>query len=746
MNRNQRRLAKRQAGPATPAPSPALRSLFEEAARHHQAGRLGEAEQGYRRVLALTPHDAVAHNNLGNVLKAQGQFDAAVASYARAVALKPDIAELHNNLANALLAQGKPESAAASYRQALALKPGYAEAHYNLANVLMSLGRPKQAEEGYARALALRPAFYEAHVQLGMMQMADGRVAGAAASFQRALALSPDDVGCNIKLGDALLGQGELEPARAAYEHALALKPESFEANNGLGIVLRDLGDLGGAVARFERAAALRPDLATGHYNLANVLHGQGKVAQSLECYERAVSLWSDRFEAEFEHARELSALGNREEAAVQADRALAARREFAAAHSNFLLSLTYSERPAREIFAAHRRFGEIHERTLTDAPSVQLNDRDPRRRLRIGYVSPDFRSHATAWFLTPLLTAHNRAAVEVFCYAEVAKPDRRTEHFKGLADHWRSTVGVSDEALAGRIREDQIDILVDVAGHTAGNRLTMFALRPSPVQVTWLGNPNTTGLAAMDYKLVDAVTDPPAETEIWSTETLVRLDHAFLCYQSLVDDPEPAPPPCLAAGSVTFGSYNNPVILSEGTLDAWARLLSRVADSRLVLKGRAFDDEGARAWFHERLARRGVARDRVRLMGFTTNAAEHRTHYAYIDVALDPFPYNGTTTTCDALWMGVPVVTFRGDRHATRVGASILTQLGLQDLIATDVEGYVDIAASLAADRERLAELRATLRPRMAASPLTDAPAFARKLESAYRRMWTRWCDEAQP
>ncbi|MFI4976963.1 MAG: glycosyltransferase, partial [Caulobacterales bacterium] len=273
-------------------------------------------------------------------------------------------------------------------------------------------------------------------------------------------------------------------------------------------------------------------------------------------------------------------------------------------------------------------------------------------------------------------------------------------------------------------------------------NRLTMFALKPAPVQATWLGYPNTTGLAAMDYRLVDAVTDPPGEADAFATETLVRLEDGFLCYGPPPDAPEPAPPPSRASGVVTFGSFNNPSKLGDATLDAWAKLLERLPAARLLLKGGAFSDEGARQWFHARFEQRGVAPERVQLKGYAAHTADHLALYADIDIGLDPFPYNGTTTTCEALWMGVPVVALLGDRHAARVSASLLTRVGLEELIATDAPAYVDIAARLAGDPARLAEIRRTLRPRMAASPLTDAPAFARKLERAYRQMWTRWCD----
>jgi predicted O-linked N-acetylglucosamine transferase (SPINDLY family) len=349
------------------------------------------------------------------------------------------------------------------------------------------------------------------------------------------------------------------------------------------------------------------------------------------------------------------------------------------------------------------------------------------------------------AYFVEPLLRGHDRQKVEVFCYAEVMRPDMVTTRLKGLADRWLVTVGLSDQQLAERIRTDGIDILVDVAGHTTGDRLLVFARKPAPVQVTWLGYPNTTGLKAIDYRLVDEVTDPRGEADAWASENLVRLKGGFLCY-GLRDGPEPTSAPCLRTGTVTFGSFNNLAKVSTATFDAWAKLLCRLPRARLLLKELSFADAATRALVLDRLGERGVPAERVDLMARHPDFAEHLALYHRVDIALDPFPYNGTTTTCDALWMGVPVITLRGHRHAGRVGASLLTQVGLTDLIADSIEEYVEIAVALAGNLGRLDELHRLLRPRMAASPLCDEGAFACKMEAAFRAMWQHWCQGLSP
>jgi predicted O-linked N-acetylglucosamine transferase (SPINDLY family) len=345
-----------------------------------------------------------------------------------------------------------------------------------------------------------------------------------------------------------------------------------------------------------------------------------------------------------------------------------------------------------------------------------------------------------------PLLKNHDRQTVEVFCYADIMQPDAVTAHLQGLADHWQMTTGLSEDQLAERIRMDGIDILVDLAGHTAKNRLRVFARKPAPVQVTWLGYSNTTGLEAIDYRLVDAVTDPVGKADAWASETLVRLEGGFLCYGGLRDGLEPVAPPCLKTGTVTFGSFKQPgPKVSPATLDAWAKLLTRLPQARLLVKGRSFADAPTRTSFLARLSERSVTADRVELVAGLPDATAHQAVYHRVDIALDPFPNNGTTTTCEGLWMGVPVVTLRGDRHAGRVGASLLSQIGLTDLIANSVEEYVEIALALAGNPERLDDMRRSLRPLMEASLLCDGGAFARKIEAAFRKMWQQWCEAAE-
>ena len=366
-------------------------------------------------------------------------------------------------------------------------------------------------------------------------------------------------------------------------------------------------------------------------------------------------------------------------------------------------------------------------------------NPRDPGKALNIGYVSADFRRHPVGFFLAPVLARHDRRRFSVSCYSGRGLADDLTERLKAGADAWRSVGGLSDEALATAIRDDGIDVLVDLSGHTAGNRLTAFALRPAPVQVSWLGYFNTTGMKAIDYVLMDAETVPEG-AERWFTEEVIHLPAGRFCYGPPEDAPPVAPPPVEERGRVTFASFNNLTKVGAEVVGLWARILDALPSSRLVLKWRSLGDAAVRDRYQAWFAAEGIEPNRIELQGASPHA-EMLAAYGGVDVALDPFPFSGGVTSCEALWMGVPVVTWPGARPVSRQTAGFLRALGLAELIAADREDYVAIAAGLARDRDGLTALRAGLRARMAASPLCDGVRFTRHLEAAYRDMWRRWC-----
>jgi predicted O-linked N-acetylglucosamine transferase (SPINDLY family) len=778
MNRKERRAAAKLGPRPVRAPSAgvAAPSLFEAAVAHHRAGRLGEAETLYRRLLAVhadhvdacfnlatalkqqgrldeaaaayrqvadaKPDHAEAHYNLGNTLMGLRRHDEAIAAYRRAIGVKPDLVQAYSNLGVALRMQGELEEAAAAYRRAIAIKPDYAEACSNLGNVLKDQGLLDEAAAAYRQALGIRADNADVLFNLGNVLDEQKQWDEAASVYRRAIALRPDHADSHYNLGNALRAAGERDEAIAAYRAAIRVRPDFLEALTNLGNALSDAGERDEAIAIYRRAIDLHPGNAEVRYNLGNALKDSGALEASMDAYASAIALKADHADAHANLGIVLMSQGRHAEATASYRRALAVDPRHVDAHSNLLFCLNYDDRESADhVLAEHRDWDARHARHI---PHVILGvtDRAPERRLRVGYVSPDFRAHSVAAFVEPVLKHHDRQAVEVFCYAEVMRPDAVTARLQTYADRWCSTVGLSDDALAARIRADGIDILVDLAGHTAHNRLLTFARKPAPVQVTWLGYPNTTGLQAIDYRLVDAVTDPPGTADASASERLIRLDGGFLCYGGAEDATDPVEPPCLTAGKVTFGSFNNPAKISAAGLDAWSRLLVRLPQARLLLKGKSFADAATRALFLARLRDLGVAEDRVELNGWASSRAEHLALYSRIDIALDTFPYNGTTTTCEALWMGVPVVTLRGDRHAGRVGASLLTQAGLEDWIAGSADDYVALAGAHAEHPTRLAALRRSLRGRVASSPLCEGKAFASKLEAGYRILWRRWCD----
>ncbi|MEI7609994.1 MAG: tetratricopeptide repeat protein, partial [Rhodospirillaceae bacterium] len=628
--------------------------------------------------------------------------------------IKPDRAKIEKLLATGLARHraGDLAEASALYGKILRIAPRHAAALHLQGAIAFDQGRVEEAGELATRALAAKPDFPEALVNLGVVRRIQGRLDEARGCLERALALQPAYPEALNSLGLVFHAQGRLGEAVERYREALRLRPDYPEALNNLGNALSALGDFAAAAGRFRQALAFRPGFADALINLGTAFKEMGRSADAAARYREALAADPESVPALINLGNLRKEQGQAAEAAALYRQALARQPDSPLLLGNLLFALNADDSLGREaLFAEHRAFGARH-----PAPPRPPAPPLVGRRLRLGYVSPDFREHSVAQFLAPVLAAHDRAAVEVFCYAEVMAPDAVTARLQGLAEHWRSSVGLSDAALAERIRADGIDVLIDLAGHTAHNRLGAFALRPAPVQATWLGYPNTTGLPSMDYRLVDAVTDPEGEApegeaDILATETLIRLPGGFLCYGPPEHAPEPAPPPCLDTGFVTFGSFNTPAKLSESTVALWSELLLALPSARLLLKGQALADAATVALVQERFARHGVAAGRIEAVARIADAAGHLGAYARIDIALDPTPYNGTTTSCEALWMGVPVVTLAGDRHAGRVGASLLSRLGLAELIASDRSGFVGVAAALAADPARLADLRAGLR-----------------------------------
>ncbi len=715
-----------------------VNELFAMAVMHHQAGRMTEAEALYRHILTINPESLSALNNLGLLVSGTEAMEL----FQRAAAINPAYLDAHINLGGALEALGRLDEAAESYQRGLAVAPQTPGLLSRLGTLCQQRGRPEEAVAYYQQALAIAPDFTEALNNLGIVLKEVGRAEEAVTCLERALLLKPNYPEAYLNLGNALRDLGRAEEAAEKYELGLQVRPDDSSLLFSLGVLLQSRGKVYDAILRYERAVAAKPDFHVAFNNLGLGYKEQGYLKPAIERLSRSLALKPDYQDALLNLGNVFKDLGQFEDAVARYDQALRVNPDFIGALHNRLFTLTGMDAVTAEVVAAeHRQVGAKLMALAPEGPVAPFaNVRDAGRRLRIGYASPDFRRHSVSYFLEPLLAAHDRSNVEIFCYAEVAQPDEITVRLQAHADHWLITAGLSDDVLAARIRADAIDILVDLAGHTSGNRLPLFARRPAPIQATWLGYPNTTGLPTIDYRLVDAVSDPPGWGDDLASETLLRLPGGFLCFAPPAESPPPGAPPCLASGTITFGSFNNPSKISLPTVESWSAILKRVPGSRLLLKGRQLVDAMTCDLLRGRFADQGLAAERVEMQGFLPDTGSHLGVYHRVDIALDPFPYNGTTTTCEALWMGVPTVALAGDRHGARVGASLLTRVGLESLIAPNRDEYVELAVRLAGDRKRLVDLRAALRPRMASSTLCDAAAFARSVEVAYREIWERW------
>lgn len=606
---------------------------------------------------------------------------------------------------------------------------------------LLTHGNFREAETLYKEILNTDPDDVNALHFLGVVYHHLKQDDLAATYIQQALRLQPNYADARINLGIVYQAIGRLDEAREEYEHAVRLNPTSALAWYNLANLYREQKRTKEAIDSYSRALELDPQFLDAYIQLGNIFRDIGQSALAIKCYQQALHVKPDAVEVINSLGAALDRQYRLAEAETYFRKAVEIDPSQAQSYSCLFMNLCYSGRyDIGTVFAEHRKFGDFFEKN--HIPKHYANDRTPRR-LRVGYVSPDLRKHSVAYFVEPVLMSHDKDSVEIFCYANQSSGDEVTERLKGYADHWRVIYGMDDARVFDTIQSDRIDILVDLAGHTALNRLTLFALKPAPVQVSWIGYPATTGLKTIDYRVTDAYADPPGETERFYTETLMRLPECFLCYLPDSESPYVGMLSFFATGKITFGSFNNLSKITPRMLTLWAEILRALPDSILILKTVAFVDEAARRGVSDILVSSGLSPERFRLLPWTTSTRDHLDTYNQIDIALDTYPYNGTTTTCEALWMGVPVVTLAGLGYGARVGCSLLKNVGLSDLVATTEDEYKRICLSLASDVERLTTLRSGLREMMRNSPLMDAARFTRHVEDCYRDMWKAWCSK---
>jgi predicted O-linked N-acetylglucosamine transferase (SPINDLY family) len=678
--------------------------IFEQALEHHRAGRTAEAEALYRRLLEREPEHHQALYLSSVIALAAGRFEPALELVRRASELSPTNAVYLTNQGETERRLGRLDAAAATLVRAVALDPGLVHASYNLGLVLREKGEIGAAVLCFERAADLKPDLFVVQHALARALEDHGEFLRAIGHYHAALALEPGSVDVHYDLGDLLRRVRRLPGAVALGRRAVTLAPDSAPAHVALGAALLDKEELDEALRVLRRATELAPDLAAAHFFMGNALRETAELPAALASYRRAVEL-------------------------APTDPKCG---------SNLVYTMSFAAGvTAHDIVTEARAWAARHAPRVATA-SPYANDPDPGRRLRIGYVSPDFRDHCQSLFTLTLFRHHDRRAFEVFCYASVDRPDAVTDELRASVDTWRDVLTLGNDALAELVRSDKIDLLVDLTMHMANGRLGVFAKKPAPVELSWLAYPGTTGVDGIDYRITDRYLDPPdRETDAYSEEWL-RLPDTFWCYDPRTKEPEPGALPAEARGHVTFGCLNAFQKTNGAVLELWARVLHAIPGSRLVLLAPPGE---TRKRVLEAFAREKVESDRVTLVGRRPRL-EYLASYHDIDVSLDTFPYNGHTTSLDAFWMGVPVVTLVGDTVVGRAGLCQAMNLGLAELVATTPDEYVERAVALTRDLPRLAKLRSELRSRMERSPLMDAERFARNLETAYRSAWQRYVE----
>ncbi|KAH6835880.1 Tetratricopeptide repeat superfamily protein [Perilla frutescens var. hirtella] len=686
------------------------------------AGNTQEGIQKYYEAIKIDPHYAPAYYNLGVVYSEMMQYDTALNCYEKAAIERPMYAEAYCNMGVIYKNRGDLESAIACYERCLTVSPNFEIAKNNMAIALTDLGTKVKLEgdinQGvayYKKALYYNWHYADAMYNLGVAYGEMLKFDMAIVFYELAFHFNPHCAEACNNLGVIYKDRDNLDKAVECYQLALSIKPNFSQSLNNLGVVYTVQGKMDAAASMIEKAIVANPTYAEAYNNLGVLYRDAGNISLAVEAYEQCLKIDPDSRNA----------------------------------GQNRLLAMNYiNDGMDDKLYEAHRDWGRRFMRLFPQYTSWD-NSKDPERPLVIGYVSPDYFTHSVSYFIESPLIYHDYTTYKVVVYSAVVKADAKTNRFRDRClkngGTWRDIYGIDEKKVSSMVREDKVDILVELTGHTANNKLGMMACRPAPVQVTWIGYPNTTGLPTIDYRITDALADPP-DTKQKHVEELVRLPDSFLCYTPSPEAGPVSPTPALSNGFVTFGSFNNLAKITPKVLQVWARILCGVPNSRLIVKCKPFCCESVRQQFLSALEKLGLESLRVDLLPLILLNHDHMQAYSLMDISLDTFPYAGTTTTCESLYMGVPCVTMGGLVHAHNVGVSLLKTVGLNNLVAKNEDEYVDLAIQLASDITALANLRMRLRDLMIKSPLCDGSKFAQGLESAYRNMWHRYCKDDVP
>jgi predicted O-linked N-acetylglucosamine transferase (SPINDLY family) len=714
--------------------------LFAQAMAYHRSGHLAKAQAGYKKVLKKRPNHFGALHMLAASEHQSGNSQSAERLLKRALLVDPQSAAARCDLGVVLAAQQRPDEALACYDHVMALKPDFLDALLNRGNLLLRLGRFAEAVTSYDNAIAINPHHVNALERKGEALHYLGRFTEAITCYNTILTVKPAHVPALVNRGAAFKDLRQAKEAIADFDLALAITPDNTIAWINRGQTLLVLGRVGEALESFDRALSINPDLDQAWLGRARILVLTKQVTEAVAACERALAIQPNSASALAQIGQCHMLQGDAEAAVACFDRSLAIKPDDDAVLSNRIFALDFS---ADGDFARHQAarsefWRQIGSKIAVEHPAPYENDLDPARRIVLGYVSADFRQHSAAHAFRPVLESHDKSRFEVICYSGSPTEDDVTDSFRDTADRWRSVLQWSDDQLADSIRADKVDILIDLSGHTEGNRLRTFARKPAPIQVSAWGHANGTGLPTIDYLFADSVMIPSEVRHLFAEQI-----YDLPC--SIIIEPPPAElrcpePPVTSNGYLTYGVFTRASRISDAVIGVWARILRSDVTSRLLIKDHLINDGSIRTRLLENFAAHGIASDRICLLG-STSREEHLAAYRRIDICLDPFPHGGGVSSWETLHMGVPVVTRLGNGTSKRLGGAILSAVGMTDWVATSDDQYVEIA--LRSTPDRLKTIRSEL-PDLIDRRCGPA-AYTRAVEEAYRTMWEKYCSGQQ-
>lgn len=688
--------------------SSSITQPLQQALQHYQQGRLPDAAHLYQQVLKQDNKNADELNLLGITLAQLKQIEQAEQFIKKAIKINKKVANYHYNLGIILENQTKYSEAIACFQQAIRLEPNNSQIHLNLGNIFNKQEKYDEAILCYQRVVQLNPNYPEVYNNLGTL----------------------------------LFKQNKIEQALNYYNKALSLKNDFVDVYNNLGMLFEEQNRFQDALIHYQRAIELNPDLAETYTNIAHLLYHDNQYFTAINYLHHSLKLKSHSITTYNLLAEVLCIIGSVSESLEYIRKSLLLKTNQPKIHNNLIFVLNSSiEQNRATLFAELQRFNEQHAKPLVIHIKSHNNLPNPNKKLKIGYVSSDFRRHSVAYFAESILKNHDHTQFEVFCYHNHETSDDFTRRFQSYADHWCDCNSLSDEELAEQIRQDGIDILIDLNGHTAGNRLLVFARKPAPIQATYVGFPNSTGLTTIDYHITDSYFDPIGIGEQYHSEQLLRMSNSYHCYTPNEDSPEFVELPAINNGYVTFCSFNKFEKISPVNIKLWIQLLKMIPTAKFMVKNHALENLELQEKFLQSFTQQGIEAHRL-ILGSEPNTLATLHAYNQADITLDTYPYNGCTTTCQSLWMGVPVVSLVGETHVARAGLSLLTAADFPEFIAYNEQQYIDIAVNLANNVERLQHIRQTMREKLRTSPLMDHQGFTEELENHYHQIWQRWCE----